>query len=205
MPGHEQQSPLAFFEAALPVAFVLLIGFQGQSIPMLWVGESGRAEVEQVKSCLFAIGEAADRLGESGRLVAYGKANTLWILPRELSPDTFFLHIALDAPAVIRPFLTLPPLRADYLIRCDLEWESTEQLMRSIAESLCCLVNFERVPPWVRESTSIRIETLRQPASRHISQLIRSSLPVFFNEEGFGIVNEQFDAWQLTRKEGRGW
>lgn len=202
---HEQKSPPAFFDAGLPVAFVLPIGFKGQLIPMLWVGETGRAEVEQVKRRLFTIGEQADRLGESGRLAAYGNAYTLWIFARELYPDTFFLHIALDAPAVTRPFLTLPPLRAEYLIRCDLERESTEQLMRSIADSLCCLVNFDSVPPWVQEITSIRVETLGQPLSRRISQLIRSSLPVFFNEEGFGIINEQFDTWQLTRGGGSGW
>jgi hypothetical protein len=194
-----QQSPLAFFDAALSIAFVLPVGFQGQHIPMLWVAETERAEVEQVKSRLFTIGEQAGRLGEAGRLAAYGNAYTLWILARELYPDTFFLHLALDAPAVTGPYLTLPKFSAEYLIRCDLERESTEQLLRSIADGLCCLVNFERVPPWVREWTSIRVETLEQEFRRRISQLIRSSLPVFFNEEGFGVVNAQFDAWQLTR------
>lgn len=201
----EQESPSAFFDAALPVAFVLPIGFKGQRIPMLWVGETGRAEIEQVKRRLFAIGEQADRLGESGRLAAYGNADTLWIFVRELYPDTFFLHIALDAPAVIHPFLTLPKFSAEYLIRCDLERETTEQLMRSIADGLCCLVNFDRVPPWVQECASIRVETLGQEFRRRISQLIRSSLPVFFNEEGFGVINAQFDTWQLKRGGGSGW
>ena len=203
MTEHEQKPPPAFFDAALPVAFVLPIGFKGQRIPMLWVGETGRAEeVEQVKRRLFTIGEQADRLGESGRLAAYGNAYTLWIFARELYPDTFFLHLALDAPAVTHPFLTLTKFSAEYLIRCDLERESTEQLMRSIADGLCCLVNFDRVPPWVQECASIRVETLGQPLSRRISQLIRSSLPVFFNEEGFGVINAQFDTWQLKRGGG---
>ncbi len=96
-------------------AFILPLRYEGRRCPVLWVNGAGRAEAAQARHRLDAIGEQAARFSEDERDDASGDAHTFWIYAREVFPDTLYLYVALDAPAVSLPFLSLPPLRAEYL------------------------------------------------------------------------------------------
>src|SRR5579884_1629574 len=190
-----------FFDTALPVSFVLLLRFHGQCVPMVWVGTPNYANVTQVHSRLAAIGEQAGNLSEEERMEAYGEASTLWIYARELYPDTFFLHVTLAAPAFTHPRLTLPPFQDEYLLRCDREQESTDLLLTAIDESLGCFLQFDVVPLWIRELTApIVLGAQGEQLDGKLAQLIRCSLPVYFNADSFPLIKQQFDAWRQKRE-----
>jgi hypothetical protein len=195
MHGTQTAQRGSFFETALPVAHILPIDFEGGTLAMVWVSGEGQESLAGLTHRLAAIGEQAGRLTQRALSRALGQSHPRFIHDTELFPDALLLHLVLDAPGVSRPFLKLPPLRVECLIRLDLAREETGPLLSSMAASRSFFLRFDSAPPaWVTPGEHL------QAADERIDELLFSSLPVNFSAEEIALLRREFEAWRQRRE-----
>jgi hypothetical protein len=183
------QTP-SYFETALPIAHIVPLSFRGGTLCVVWVSATAEQPLVAWHTRRAAVGDQAAHLNQTALQRALGRAQSHWVYDRDLFPNALFIHLAIEAPAVVRPFLKLSAQRTECLLRLELAEKETAALLHSMAASRSFFLRFDASPPaWVSSTAHLQAEDER------LDHLLLSSLPVNFSAEGIALLSQHLAVW----------